>query len=116
MDTNSFIENIKETQQLNEMILSCQEKIWIQTIENIVKETQKLNELKLYEEHRANDDITEAVLVCCPKVANILQNAIYENNLKDIPIISTPLAEEDKVYMVTDKEVIKRARTMLGTK
>lgn len=84
--------------------------------EDIVKAEQKLSELKAYEEHRANDDITEAVLICHPKVTNILKKAIHENNLKDIPIISTPLAEKDKTYMVTDKEFIKNVRMMMGIK
>lgn len=82
-------------------------------VEDIVKAEQKLSELKAYEEHRANDDITEAVLICHPKVTNSLKRAIHENNLKDIPIISTSLAEKDKIYMVTDKEFIKNARMMM---
>lgn len=81
-------------------------------IEEIVKAEQKLNELKIYEEHRASNDITEAVLICHPKVTNILKRAIHENKLKNIPIISTPLAEEDKIYMATDNEFIKNARMM----
>lgn len=85
-------------------------------VEDIVKETQKLSELKTYEEHRANGDITEAVLICHPKVTNVLKKAIHENNLKDIPIIITPLAEEDKIYMCTDREAIKNARMMMGIK
>jgi len=85
-------------------------------IEDIVKAEQKLSELKAYEEHRANEDITEAVLICHPKVTNALKMAIHENNLKDIPIISTPLSEEDKIYMVTDKEFIKNARMMMEIK
>lgn len=85
-------------------------------IEDIVKAELKLNELKLYEEHRANDDITEAVLICHPKVTNVLKMAIHENNLKDIPIISIPLAEEDKIYMCTDKEFVKNARMMMEIK
>ena len=85
-------------------------------IEDIVNAEQKLNELKAYEEHIANGDITEAVLICHPKVANILKRVIHENNLKDITIISTTLAEEDKTYMVTDKEFIKNARMLMETK
>lgn len=85
-------------------------------VEDIVKATQKLSELKTYEEHRANEDITEAVLVCSPKVTNVLKMAIHKNNLKDIQIISTPLVEEDKIYMLTDKEAIKKARMMMNIK
>lgn len=85
-------------------------------IEDIVNAEQMFNELKAYEEHRANGDITEAVLICHPKVANILKRVIHENNLKDITIISTTLAEEDKTYMVTDKEFIKNARMMMEIK
>lgn len=85
-------------------------------IEDIVKAEQKLNELKAYEEHRANGDITEAVLICNPKVENILKRVIHENNLKEIQIISVPMAEEDKIYMVTDKEFIKNARMMMEIK
>ena len=54
--------------------------------------------------------------MCHPKVTNVLKKAIHENNLKDIPIISTPLAEEDKIYMCTDREAIKNARMMMGIK
>lgn len=86
------------------------------SVEDIVKAAQKLSELKTYEEHRANGDITEAVLVCSPKVTNALKMAIHENNLKDIPIISTPLVEADKIYMLTDKEAIKNARMMMSIK
>ena len=85
-------------------------------IEDIVNAEQKLNELKAYEEHIANGDITEAVLICNTKVENILKRVIHENNLKDITIISTTLAEEDKTYMVTDKEFIKNARMLMETK
>lgn len=81
-------------------------------IDNIVKAQQKLNELNIYNEHKAKGDITEAVLMCTPKVANALKAAIFENKLKEIPIIVTRLAEEDKIYMVTDKEFIKNAREM----
>lgn len=82
-------------------------------IDEICKAEKRLNEIKAYEEHKTNGDITEAVLLCHPKVADILKKAIYENDLKDIPIIATPLADEDKIYMVTDKEFIKNARMMM---
>lgn len=85
-------------------------------IAEIVKAEQKLKEIEVYKEHRANGDITEAVLICHPKVTDILKRAIHENNLKDIPIISTSLAEEDKTYMVTDKEFIKNVRMMMEIK
>lgn len=79
-------------------------------IENIIKAEQKLAECKAYEEHRKNGDITEAVLVCHPKVANVIRNAIYKAGIKKIPMLITSLAEEDKVYMITDKDVIEEVR------
>lgn len=85
-------------------------------VESIVKAEKKLKELQVYEEHRENGDITEPVLICHPKVKHILEETIYNNGLKHFPIIATALAEEDKVYMVTDKEFIKNARLMENMK
>lgn len=86
-------------------------KDWYDTIvSSIVRTNEKLEELKAYEENRANGNITEAVLVCHPTVKHILKKCLFENKLKNIPIIATLLAEEDKIYMVTDKEVIEKVR------
>lgn len=82
-------------------------------VNSFIEDIVKANELKAYEEHRANSDITEAVLICNPRVADILKKAIYDNKLKDIVIITTPLAEKDKIYMVKNEEFIKNARMIM---
>lgn len=82
-------------------------------INDIVKAQNKLRELEILKEQKANGNITEAVLVCHPKVANALKEAIFNNQLKNISIIKTPLVEEKQIYMSTDKEFIKNAREML---
>lgn len=79
-------------------------------VEDLIKAEQKLSELK------ADEDITEVVLICNPKVTDILKRAIHENNLKDILIIPSRLVEKDKVYMVTEKEFIKNVRKMMEIK
>lgn len=76
-------------------------------IEAFIKAKQKLSELK------TDEDITEVVLICNPKVTDILERAIHEKNLKNIQIIPHPWIEKDKVCMVTDKEYIKNIRMMM---
>lgn len=83
------------------------------SIEDIVKAKQRLEEMCLFEEKRKEGAITEAVLVCNPSVKHILKKALYENNIKDIPILAVPYAEENNLYMITDKEVIENIRKSL---
>lgn len=84
------------------------------SIEDIVKAKQKLEGMCLFEEKRKDGSITEAVLICSPSVKHTLKKALYENNIKDIPILAVPYAEEDKLYMVTDKDFIDNVRKSLS--
>lgn len=83
------------------------------TVDDIIKAHQKLEEMRIFNEWRKNGDISEAVLICSPKVADTIRQALYETEFKDIPIFITQLAEDDKIYMSTNKEFNK---SMLGMK
>ncbi|MBP5593981.1 MAG: hypothetical protein J6Y02_01270 [Pseudobutyrivibrio sp.] len=92
---------------------------------NLFEDTKKMmqaiteaSEKKIFEERKESGDIKEDfALILNPKHKDIIPELWYKAGLV-IPIVWSPLAEEEKCYVVTDKTFVKNARvnihSMLG--
>ena len=74
------------------------------TIEKIIKELNRLEELKKMQEMKETKMIEEAVLLMNPKKAKIVKDL----NIKYV--IFSETCEEDKIYLVTDKDLSQTIR------
>ena len=68
-------------------------------------------EKKQFERLKVTEQISEAVLLMNPKHKVQMGEFLYVSGLK-IPIIWHRYVEEDKAYMITDKELAKNVREM----
>lgn len=69
-------------------------------------------EKDMYNIYRQDGTISEFVLVAHPKLRGNLENALYALGLDKIPILYTKCCERNKVYAVTDKDVVKRHKSI----
>lgn len=72
----------------------------------VAKEMVEANEKRIFEDYKATEQVSEAVLVMNPKYKGQMGEFLYVSGLK-IPVVYGKYVEEDKVYMVTDKELAK---------
>lgn len=70
-------------------------------------------EKRLFEDYKATEQISEAVLLMNPKHKGQMGEFLYVSGLK-IPIIWHRYVEEDKAYMITDKVLAKNVREAYG--
>lgn len=77
----------------------------------VAKEMVEAYEKRLFEDYKATEQISEAVLLMNPKHKGQMGEFLYVSGLK-IPIIWHRYVEEDKAYMITDKEMAKNVRKM----
>lgn len=68
-------------------------------------------EKRLFEDYKATEQVSEAVLLMNPKHKGQMGEFAYASGLK-IPVIYAKCVEEDKAYMITDKELAKDVREM----
>lgn len=68
-------------------------------------------EKRLFEDYKATERVSEAVLLMNPKHKGQMGEFLYVSGLK-IPVIWHKYVEEDKAYMITDKETAKNVREM----
>lgn len=77
----------------------------------VAKEMEEAYEKQLFEDYKATEQFSEAVLLMNPKHKGQMGEFLYVSGLK-IPIIWHRYVEEDKAYMITDKELAKNVREM----
>ena len=75
----------------------------------VAEKMVEVYEKRIFEDYKATEQVSEAVLVMNPKHKGQMGEFLYVSGLK-IPIIWHRYVEEDKVYMVTDKELAKNIR------
>ena len=78
--------------------------------ESMIKEITEVSEKKIFEERKESGDIKEDfALILNPKNKDIIPELWYKAGIV-IPIVWSPFAEEEKCYVVTDKNFVKNAR------
>ena len=84
---------------------------WQEIIDMVCKIQIAEEKKKLFEEAKEKGQISEAVLVMNPKHKGQMGEFLYVSGLR-VPVIYGKYVEEDKAYMITDKEMAKNAREM----
>ena len=84
---------------------------WQEIIDMVCKIQIDEEKKKLFEEAKEKGQISEAVLVMNPKHKGQMGEFLYVSGLR-VPVIYGKYVEEDKAYMITDKEMAKNAREM----
>lgn len=79
----------------------------------ILKEMQEVEEKRLFAQLKIDGKLVEAVLVANPKHKQAFKDYFDKTGTK-IPILWHRYVEEDKCYMVWDKDMIENIRRMNG--
>ena len=72
------------------------------------------NESEAYKEFRNRGIIGEGALFVHPIHRGQIEQVLFAEGIKRVPIIYTDLIEKDKMIFTTDKELVKTARQMCG--
>lgn len=83
----------------------------IDIMDEITKSYAEAEDKRIFEEYRANGRFSEAVLIMNPKHKGAMEDFLNTNGLK-IPVIWYERVEEDKAYMINDKDMAKNVRKM----
>lgn len=75
-------------------------------IDDIYNRKVELEEKKRIEDLKAKGIITDACLICSKSIKAEITEVLRENGIK-IAIICNPYVEKDKLYMVTDKDLVE---------
>lgn len=78
-----------------------------------IKEIILLEEKRTFENLRKDGLVSEVGLFMNPKHKGLIEKAFYEGGLKRIPVIYSPVVEEDKAYCVTDKYLLENMKRTL---
>lgn len=81
-----------------------------QFINYITNRLVELEEQKKIQELKDAGFIVDAVLICNPKHKGVLYGALHEMGIKKIPIVWEKCVEDDKLYMVTDKDLVENIK------
>lgn len=84
--------------------------------EIIRKATEALREknTELYKEFRDRGIIGEGALFVHPIHRGQIEQVLFAEGIKRVPIIYTDVIEKDTMIFTTDKELVKNARQMCG--
>lgn len=83
------------------------------TTEEIINEVIKQSiRMALDDLASSGKAIEECGIICAPRLKADLAYAFYEDDV-DIPIISNPCIESNKVYIVTDIELVNKMKEMV---
>lgn len=84
------------------------------TAEEIINElVEQSNRMVLYDLISSGKTIEECGIICNPRLKADLAYGFYKNDI-DIPIVSNPCVESNKVYVVTDTELVNKMKEMVG--
>ena len=78
-------------------------------LDKIIDQWIEEREKEYFERLKTTEQISEAVLVMNPKHKGQMGEFLYVSGLK-VPVIYGKYVEEDKAYMITDKELAKNVR------
>ena len=81
----------------------------IDYFDEITERLMATSEKAFFEQLKCTRQISEAVLLMNPKHKGQMGEFAYASGLK-IPVIYAKCVEEDKAYMITDKELAKNVR------
>lgn len=81
-----------------------------QLINYMINRVMELEEQKKFQELKDKGIIVDAVLICNPKHKGVLNGALHEMGIKKIPIVWENCVEDDKLYMVTDKDLVEHIK------
>lgn len=93
-------------ENLNNPNLSCDE-----FMDEVTKHLLEADEKQYFIAAKLTGQFSEAVLVMNPKHKGQMGEFLYVSGLK-IPVLYGKYVEEDKAYMITDKELAKNVREM----
>lgn len=83
------------------------------TTEEIINEIIKQsNRMALDDLISSGKAIEECGIICAPRLKASLAYVFYEDGT-DIPIISNPCIESNKIYIVTDTELVNRMKEVV---
>lgn len=77
----------------------------------VAKKMAEASEKRIFEDYKATERVSEAVLVMNPKHKGQMGEFLYVSGLK-VPVVYGKYVEEDKAYMITDIELAKNVREM----
>lgn len=77
--------------------------------DKILSQMSKNIEQKIFQDVKDQDKIDEVILIANLKHKGILADALYQITGR-VDVVWSSVCEEDKLYMITDKEVIKNIR------
>lgn len=77
--------------------------------DDILEKMQEENDKRSFQDAKDQSKIDEVILIANPKHKGILSDVLYQITGR-IDVIWASVCEEDKLYMITDKETIKNIR------
>ena len=77
--------------------------------DKMLSQMNKNIEEKIFQDVKDQGRIDEVILIANPKHEGILSDALYQITGR-IDVLWSSVCEEDKLYMITDKKVIKNIR------
>lgn len=75
----------------------------------VAEKMVEVREKRLFEDYKAAEQVSEAVLLMNPKHKDQMGEFLHVSGLK-VPVIYGKYVEEDKAYMINDKDMAKIAR------
>lgn len=92
---------------MNDILTSS---LFEEDIEKMVQAMKEATDKKIFEERKESGDIKEDfALILNPKHKDIIPELWYKAGLV-IPIVWSQFAEEEKCYVITDKNFVRNAR------
>jgi hypothetical protein len=82
---------------------------WLNWWDDILENMREENDKRIFQDAKDQFKIDEAILIAHPKYKDILSDALYQITGR-IDVVWSSVCEEDKLYMITDKETIKNIR------
>lgn len=77
------------------------------SIADVIDKIKEIEEQKTIQDLKDKGIVTDACLICHPNHKLALEEALSLMKIKKIPIVWSQLIEKDKLYMVTDKELVE---------
>ncbi len=75
----------------------------------IIEKMQEETEKQIFEGAKDQGKIDEVILIANPKHKGILSDALYQITGR-VDVVWSSVCEEDKIYMITDKETVENIR------
>jgi len=100
---------LSEEEEAKKALESDNESMMQKMIDSLVKAEEELK----YKELRDKGIISDMVLVMNPEHKGAVEQALFSAGIKKIPIIYVDWVESDKVYAITDKNMVENIKNNL---